>query len=75
MLKGWFAYFMHAHPYTFAMLDQFIRRRLRAILRKQTKRPGFGRCRADHHRWPNAFFAQAGLLALHTAWQNARCSR
>ena len=26
-------------------------------------------------RWPDAFFAQAGLLALHTAWQTARCSR
>jgi len=75
MLQGWFAYFMHAHPHTFAKLDQFIRRRLRALLRKQSKRPGFGRCRADHRRWPNAFFAQAGLLALHTAWQNARCSR
>jgi RNA-directed DNA polymerase len=75
MLNGWFAYFMHAHPYTFAKLDQFIRRRLRALLRKQSKRPGFGRCRADHQRWPNAFFAQAGLLALHTAWQKARYSR
>ena len=28
-------------------------------------------------RWyrPNAFFANAGLLALHTAWQDARHSR
>jgi RNA-directed DNA polymerase len=30
---------------------------------------------ADHLRWPNAFFAQAGLLELHTAWQIARHSR
>ena len=28
-----------------------------------------------HQCWPNAFFAQAGLLALHTAWLNARHSR
>jgi RNA-directed DNA polymerase len=75
MLKGWFGYFKHAHPYTFIALDKFIRRRLRALLRKQEKRPGFGRCLADHQRWPNAFFAQAGLLALHTAWQSARHSR
>jgi len=75
MLRGWFGYFKHAHPATFIALDKFIRRRLRAILRKQEKRPGFGRCRADHQRWPNAFFAQAGLLALHTAWLTARPSR
>jgi RNA-directed DNA polymerase len=75
VLRGWFAYFKHAHPATFIVLDKFIRRRLRAILRKQEKRPGFGRCRADHQRWPNIFFAQAGLLALHTAWLDARHSR
>ncbi len=75
MLKGWFGYFKHAHPRTFIVLDKFIRRRLRSILRKQEKRPGFGKCQADHQRWPNAFFAHAGLLALHTAWQTARHSR
>ena len=75
MLRGWFGYFKHAHPSTFIALDKFTRRRLRAILRKQEKRPGFGRCQADHQRWPNAFFAQAGLLALHTAWAEARHSR
>jgi RNA-directed DNA polymerase len=74
-LRGWFAYFQHAHPHTFIVLDRFIRRRLRSLLRKQEKRPGFGFSRADHQRWPNAFFAQAGLLALHTAWSNARYSR
>jgi RNA-directed DNA polymerase len=75
VLRGWLAYFKHAHPATFVALDKFTRRRLRAILRKQEKRPAFGRCRADHQRWPNAFFAQAGLLALHTAWLAARHSR
>ena len=75
-LRGWLAYFKHAHPLTFIRLDQFVRRRLRALLRKQGKRPGLGQCRADHQRWPNAFFAQAGLLALHTAWlTSARHSR
>ena len=74
-LRGWFGYFKHAHPHTFIRLDAFVRRRLRSLLRKQEKRPGFGRCRADHQRWPNAFFADAGLLALHTAWLAARHSR
>jgi RNA-directed DNA polymerase len=75
MLRGWFGYFKHAHHSVFLSLDSFIRRRLRAILRKQEKRPGFGRCHADHQRWPNVFFAQAGLFALHTAWNAARTPR
>jgi RNA-directed DNA polymerase len=74
-LRGWFGYFKHAHPRTFIVLDKFVRRRLRSLLRKQEKRPGHGRCHADHQRWPNAFFAQAGLLALDTAWRTARHSR
>jgi RNA-directed DNA polymerase len=74
-LCGWFGYFKHAHPRTFIVLDKFIRRRLRSLLRKQEKRPGFGATHDDHQRWPIAFFANAGLLALHTAWSNARYSR
>jgi RNA-directed DNA polymerase len=75
MLCGWFGYFKHAHPTTFPALDGFIRRRLRAMLRKQQKRPASGRRLVDHLRWPNAFFAHAGLLALNTAWLTARHSR
>lgn len=75
MLRGWFGYFRHAHPYTFTAMDGFVRRRLRAILRKQDKRPGVGHCLADHQRWPNAFFAAAGLFTLEAAWLAARQSR
>jgi RNA-directed DNA polymerase len=75
MLRGWFAYFQHAAPPEFRILDGFVRRRLRAILRKQAKRPGFGRCADDHQRWPNAFFANLGLLTLEAAWDEARRSR
>jgi RNA-directed DNA polymerase len=75
MLRGWFGYFRHAHAYTFKAVDGLVRRRLRAFLRKQEKRPGFGRCLADQRRWPNSFFAQAGLFALHDAWLAARHSR
>ena len=74
-LKGWFRYFKYAHPNIFLDLDQLIRRRLRAMLRKQARRPGVGNDRADHQRWPNVFFANAGLFALHTAWHTARQSR
>lgn len=75
MLKGWFGYFKHAHHYTFRNLDGMIRRRMRAILRKQQKRPRLGHCLDDHKRWTNAFFANAGLFAFNTAWQLARDSR
>ncbi|MFZ1102107.1 MAG: reverse transcriptase domain-containing protein [Hyphomicrobiaceae bacterium] len=36
---------------------------------------GLGNSLADCRRWPNAFFATAGLFALHTAWHTARQSR
>lgn len=75
MLRGWFGYFKHAHRFTFKRLDGLIRRRLRAFLRRQDHRPGFGRCRADQQRWTNDFFATAGLFALETAHDAARHSR
>ena len=75
MLRGWLGYFKHAHHTTFSTLDGWIRHRIRALLRKQEKRPAFGLCPADHRRWPNAYFAQAGLFALHTAWKTARHPR
>jgi len=75
MLRGWFGYFQHAPPALFGVLDGFVRRRLRAILRKQDKRPGIGRCHSDHQRWPNAFFADRGLFTLQSAFEHARHSR
>jgi RNA-directed DNA polymerase len=75
MLRGWFGYFKHAHSSTFRKLDGFLRRRLRALLRKQAKRPGIGRCLSDQQRWNNAFFADAGLFAFYPAWQTARHPR
>ena len=75
ILRGWFEDFKHAAPSVFKDLDGFTRRRLRAILRKQEKRPGFGRCLNDQQRWPNAFFANLGLFTLVTAREQARRSR
>ena len=75
LLRGWFTYFKHAQRGIFRTLDGFIRRRLRALLRKQAKRPGVGRCLADHQRWPNAYFAAAGLFTLTEARQAASQSR
>ena len=53
-LRGWFVYFKQAHYRTFGMIDSFVRRRLRALLRKQQTRPGLEICQADHQSWPNA---------------------
>jgi RNA-directed DNA polymerase len=75
LLRGWFEYFKHARPRLFRRLDQFVRRRLRAVLRKQEKRPSMGHSEADHRRWPNAFFADQGLFTLLTAHDDARCPR
>jgi RNA-directed DNA polymerase len=75
MLRGWYAYFRHAYRTTFPALDGFIRRRLRAILRKQEKRVGIGRCWADQRRWPNAYFAAAGLFTMTEAQSLASRSR
>lgn len=75
IIKGWFEYFKHAHHYTFSSLDGFIRRRLRAVLLKQKKRPGSGKTDRDHRQWPNAFFAERGLFTMRNAYVLARQSR
>jgi len=75
MLQGWSGYFKHAYKTEFSSLDGFTRRRLRALLRKQQKRPDFGNRPSDHINWPNASFAKEGLFALHHAHLAARHSR
>jgi RNA-directed DNA polymerase len=75
LLRGWFGYFQHAHPSTFKHLDGFVRRRLRAILRKRLKRPGQGHTRKDHQCWPNVYFAAQGLFTTFEAYVLACRSR
>lgn len=75
MVKGWYGYFKHADRWIFSNLDGFIRRRLRAILRKQEKRAGMGKCYDDHKRWPNAYFAALGLFTMTEARMLASQSR
>lgn len=74
-LRGWYGYFQHAHRFTFPSIDGFVRRRLRAMLRRQKHRPGQGRCLRDHQQWPHAFFAQLGLFTMYEAHRLARQSR
>jgi RNA-directed DNA polymerase len=62
-LRGWFEYFKHSHKATFALVDKWVRRRLRSILRKRQGLHGISRGH-DHFRWPNAFFRAHGLYSL-----------
>ena len=71
-LQGWFGYFRHSVKYVFAKQDQFVRQRLRTVLRRRHKLQGRARGR-DHHRWPNAYFAELGLISL--ALARAKASR
>ena len=62
-LQGWYAYFKHVHSSELGEIDQWLRARLRSILRK--RRGGRGRGRGkDHHRWPNRYFTGLGLFCL-----------
>ena len=63
VLRGWFEYFKHSHRTAFPQLDQWVRRRLRSILRKRSKRQGISRG-CDHNRWPNDYFRERGLTFL-----------
>jgi RNA-directed DNA polymerase len=71
--RGRFGYFQHSHWTTFGPLDQWLRMRLRSILRRRIKLRGRGRG-ADHQRWPNVYFAAAGLFTMVEAYRQARQS-
>jgi len=72
ILRGWFGYFKHAHKWTFERLDGWIRRRLRAKLKRQNKGNGMGKTLNDHIKWPNKFFAEQGLFSLVEARERAK---
>jgi len=64
ILRGWHGYFRESHPTGLSGPDGWVRRRLRALLRKREKRPGYGLSQADSRRWPNRWFAAQGLFSL-----------
>jgi RNA-directed DNA polymerase len=73
-LKGWFGYFKHSVKNTFHTQDQWVRQRLRTVLRKRHKGQGRARGR-DRQRWPNAYFAELGLFSLAIAREQASHAR
>lgn len=66
ILRGWYEYFKHVNKWGFNTFDSFVRRRLRAILKRQNKRSSMGWTVRDHMRWPNKFFADLGLFVMET---------
>jgi len=62
-LRGWARYFAGGNGNLYTQLDQWLRMRLRSILRKRARRKGRGRG-LDHQRYPNAYFAELGLISL-----------
>jgi RNA-directed DNA polymerase len=61
-LRGWGHYFRHS-SYDLEDINSWVRQRLRAILRRRSKRSGRPTV-GDQKRWPNAFFHRAGLHIL-----------
>ena len=73
-LRGWMSYFKHSISNIFPRVDGWTRGRLRTIQRKRHKGQGRARGR-DHQRWPNAYFAQLGLISLALVRAQAANSR
>ncbi|MFN4919271.1 MAG: group II intron reverse transcriptase/maturase [Planctomyces sp.] len=65
VLRGWFGYFRHCRWTIFKALDAKIRSRLRQLLLQRHRNNPQGLARTQ--RWPNDFFAKAGLYSLRDA--------
>jgi RNA-directed DNA polymerase len=65
VLRGWFGYFRHCRWTIFKALDAKIRSRLRQLLLQRHRNNPQGLPRTQ--RWPNDFFAKAGLYSLRDA--------
>lgn len=72
-LRGWARYFAGGNGNLYTQLDQWLRMRLRSILRKRARRKGRGRG-LDHQRYPTAYFAELGLISLKALAQAKRAN-
>lgn len=66
VIRGWFEYFKHSVKNILEKQDQWIRMRLRSILRKRHGGAGRGKG-LDHLKWPNTYFAELGLFSMAAA--------
>jgi RNA-directed DNA polymerase len=65
-LRGWYRYFQGGVKNVYRSLDEWLRGRLRSILRRRDGRKGRGRGR-DHNRYPIAYFANLKLISLYAS--------
>ena len=65
VLRGWFGYFRHSRWTIFKDIDGKIRSRLRRLLLQRHRNNPQRLPRTQ--RWPNDFFAKAGLYSLRDA--------
>jgi RNA-directed DNA polymerase len=71
ILRGWFEYFKHSKASNLQTQDQWVRNRLRSVLKGRQKRRGIAKG-WDNARWPNHYFAKLGLYSLMQAQADAR---
>jgi RNA-directed DNA polymerase len=70
ILRGWYQHFKHASGSGLQSIDEWVRMRLRSILRTNEKRRGRGRGK-DHQKWPISYFTSLGLFSLQAARDEA----
>jgi RNA-directed DNA polymerase len=72
-LRGWARYFSGGQGDIYTRLDEWIRMRLRSILRTRDGRSGCGYGN-DHYRYPNAYFTELRLISLEASARVKRAS-
>jgi len=72
-MRGWSGYFAGGNGNLYTRLDQWLRMRLRSLLRKRERRKGRGRG-TDHQRYPNVYFAELGLISLNALTRAKRAN-
>lgn len=66
VLRGWYGYFKYSLPNAMVRVDEWVRDRIRQILRRRKKRRGMVRGR-ERTEYPIAWFGAQGLFSLKTA--------
>jgi len=65
-LRGWYGYFKYSLPTALVRVDEWVRERVRHILRRRHKRQGMVKGR-ERTEYPVAWFAAHGLFSLKNA--------
>jgi len=63
ILRGWYGYFKYSLPSAMQRVDEWVRERMRHIIRRRHKRQGMVRGR-ERTEYPNPWFAAQGLFSL-----------